>query len=119
MSNLIQHSPDIARRLNARVRQVEHAEIAGDRIKDMGYAKHRYSSSSQPFSRNVLWFDAVLGLCQELSAVRSGDVPAKASQHFMHEIDEEIYHQPGMMSDSFDECLGLTRYLVVINSNLF
>ena len=53
-------------------------------------------------------FDS-FGLVVELSVVRSGDAPARVSQNFLAEINEEKYVQAGMVADAGDEPVQLTR----------
>ena len=103
MSKLIEFSPDISRRFNHRVQQMESNEITGKRIKNMKFVKPRYNSAVCPLGRSILFMEAEIGLSVELSVVRSGDAPARVSQHFLAEINAEKYVQAGMMADAGDE----------------
>ena len=111
MSKLIEFSPDISRRFNHRVQQMESNEITGKRIKNMKFVKPRYNSAVCPLGRSILFMAAEIGLAVELSVVRSGDEPARVSQHFLVEMDADKYVQAGMMADAGDESLQLTRRL--------
>ena len=109
MSKLIEYSPDISRRFNHRVQQMESNEITGRRIKNMKFVKPRFNSAMCPLGRSILFMEAEIGLAVELSVVRSGDEPARVCQNFLAEINAEKYVQAGMMADAGDEALQLTR----------
>ena len=99
MSKLIEFSPDISRRFNNRVQQMESNKITGKRIKN------------SPLGRSILFMAAEIGLAVGLSVVRSGDEPARVSQNCLAEMDADKYVQAGMMADAGDESMQLTRRL--------
>jgi len=89
MCSLIENSPDISRRFALRVQALEANEIDGSRIRNMKFVRPRFNSSQAPLARCVLFFDALIGLAVELSAVRSGEAPARTAQKFLADLDED------------------------------
>ncbi len=109
MAKLIENSEDISRRFAIRVKMQESSDIDGRRIKNMKFVEPRFNSAQAPLARAILFFDAVVGLAVELSAVRSGDDPARISQLFLGTMNEEKLIQAAMMADAGDESIQLTR----------
>ena len=91
--------------------------VEGKRIKNMKFVKPRFNSAQAPLARSILFFDALFGLAVELSAVRSGDDPARVSQLFLATVNEEKLVQAGMMADAGDESLQVTRQLGISPTN--
>jgi hypothetical protein len=89
MCSMIENSPDISRRFALRVQALEGSDIDGNKIKNMKFVRPRFNSSQAPLARCVLFFDALVGLAVEVSAVRSGDPPARTSQKFLADLDED------------------------------
>ena len=109
MAKLIENSEDISRRFAIRVKMQESSDMDGRRIKNMKFVKPRFNSAQAPLARAILFFDALVGTAVELSAVRSGDDPARTSQLFLATMNEERLIQAAMMADAGDEAIQLTR----------
>ena len=82
MAVLIANSPDIRRRFKIKVHTMGTSDIDSVGVRHMGFCQPRFSSAVLPLGRNIVLLDATLGLAVELSAVRSGDEPARGSQCF-------------------------------------
>ena len=108
-ANLIQNSPDLSRRFGDRVRALEDNEVSGARIKNLRFCKPRFNSAQAPLSRIVLYFDAILGVAVEISAIRNDDAPGRIAKDFLSYIDEEVALQAAMMADAGDQNLEITR----------
>ena len=75
----------------------------------MRFCKPRFNSSQAPLSRIVFFFEAILGLAVEVSAVRHNDTPGRVASDFLAFIDEEVCLQAAMMADAGDQNLVVTR----------
>ena len=76
----------------------------------MRFCKPRFNSAVAPLSRSVLYFEPLLALAEEVSAVRFGNDPARVCQLFLNRVDEQKYIQAAMMTDAGDEAIQVTRY---------
>lgn len=99
-----------AMRFNIFCNNAEGIALNGERVRNMNFVKPRFNNAQQHMGRVALWIDAVIALCDELCAVRAGDDPAKVAQHFLDNINEEVYIQGCMMSDAGDDNMFITRF---------
>lgn len=80
---------------------------------NIGWRAHRWDSVRRPLARLLFNFSAVLNLADEVvrlqSALRGDGV--LVFRRFLAEIDEEGVLLLGMLADSAEECMQLTRFL--------
>ena len=109
MAQLIANSPDIARRYQQRCQTLDRDKAEGKRIKNMGLSKVRYTSVAERLGRAVVYQECMIGVAEELSAVRSGQEPAKVAQNYLAMLDEEILLTGALMAEAADASSHLTR----------
>lgn len=80
-------------------------------VKSLSMAPHRFDSSSKPFSRTVVFFEAYLVTVQQLCDERKHAVEGKQAAAFLSEIDEEQCITLGNLADAGEEALDLVRFL--------
>ncbi len=105
----IDHSPNLRSQFEVFVRLDEHS--IGARVKNLGFAKHRYDSVRKPLGRFVLWIGAMLATADWVRHQRHGREEARRCEAFLARLTEEDYLQLAMMADAVDECVVLTRFL--------
>ncbi len=114
MINTIQHSPDLQRvfKENCRAITGERTPLDAERsrVRNLGFAAHRYDSVTKPLTRFCLLFDGLWATAAEILTLRQGTVPAKRAAHFFAFVGEESLVQLAMLSDAAYEALELVRY---------
>ncbi len=66
----IDHSPNLSDQFHIHVKQDQNS--IGARVKNLGYAKHRYSSIQKPLGRWVLWIEAMISTANWIRHARNG-----------------------------------------------
>lgn len=74
-------------------------------------APHRFDSSSKPFVRTVVFFEAYLVTAQQIADERKHKVEGKEAAAFLSAIDEEQCITLGNLADAGEEALDLVRFL--------
>jgi len=97
-------------RFASEVRLLTSSPIAGDRIRDLQSAKHRFASTQKPLGRFVLLVDAILATAHEVISRRQGKAEAKHAYEFLELFNEEQYITLAMLADAGDEAAGLVRF---------
>ena len=108
-TRLIENSDDIKRIFAKHCRSTKDKLVDSTSIRNLGYAKQRMDSSSTPCGRCVVWLDALLMTCVEVSVSRTG-TPKQRADKFLHEVSEERILQLAMLADAADDGLSLTRF---------
>ena len=84
--------------------------LAGNRVRDLQSAKHRFASSSKPAARVVLHLDAVLATVHEITTRRAPHQEEhKNLQKFLDWVDAERLMTLAVMADAADESLAIIR----------
>ncbi len=110
MTKLIQHSPDIGRIFNAKIRDMEEPQVKGPHMRNLNFVKPRFNSTQAPLARMVLFFDAVFATAVEVALVRAGREPAERALAWLEGLTEEAFIQAAMIADAGEENLRITRY---------
>ncbi len=105
----IEHSPNLRNQFETFVRLDETS--IGARVRNLGFAKHRYDSVRNPLGRFVLWIGAMIATADWVRHQRHGREEAHRCEAFLAKLTEEDYLQLAMMADAVDECVVLTRFL--------
>jgi hypothetical protein len=79
------------------------------RIRNVACSKARFDSTSLPFRRACLNYEALLTTAQQVVRLRRSTDEAKVAERFLTFCDEETLIQLAMMSDGGDEAIGHTR----------
>ena len=102
--NVVQHSPDINDMFEYFVKQDEDGEAIGGLIRNLGMAKHRFSSSQKRLGRFCGKINANMSCAQWLRNTRPpGSKEVVSAKEFLRKIDLEPYAQMAMMADGADE----------------
>lgn len=81
-------------------------------IRDISSKMHRWESSSKPFGRGVLYFDALVSTAQRIIDERGKHtVEGQGALHFLEFCDPEVLMQFAMLADAGDENLALVRFM--------
>lgn len=100
----------LAKSASSEVRLLTASPIAGDRIRDLQSAKHRFASTQKPLGRFVLLVDAILATAHEVVSRRQGLAEATHAYEFLEFFSEEHYVTLAMLADAGDEAAGLVRF---------
>ncbi len=111
MTSRIQHSHVWKGRFQANVRKQRGNPTATRYIRSLSLAKHRFDSSSKPFSRTVVFFEAYLLTVQQMADERKSAPEGKEAAAFLASLDEEQCIALGNLADAGQECLALVRFL--------
>ena len=79
------------------------------RIRNLGYAKHRFNSIQKPLSRLVLHISAMVGTATWIRRHRAGRKEANVADAFLQKLNAETYMLLALMADAMDECMLLNR----------
>jgi hypothetical protein len=82
----------------------------GAKVKNLGFAKHRFCSISKPLGRFVMQIGAMIATADWLMSAREGKKEAKVAKDFLANFTEEDYLQMALMADASDEAICLTRF---------
>lgn len=110
ITKLIMNSPDIKAMFVKHAKALEGNVVKGDRVKDLGYAKQRFSSTQKPLTRHVLFFPAMIATACEVSIRRKDSAPGKAAAEYLGWLDSEKAIQLALMADAGEEVNGFLRF---------
>lgn len=96
--------------LATQVKLLTASPIAGERIRDLQSAHHRFASTQKPLGRFVLLVDALLATAHEIVGRRPGKAEARHAYEFLEFFDEEQYVTLAMLADAGDEAASLVRF---------
>ena len=80
-------------------------------IRSLSMAPHRWDSTSKPFCRVVVFLEAYLATCQQLADQKRGSAEGREAVAFLEQISEEELIMLGLLADSGEETIALTRFL--------
>ena len=80
-------------------------------LRSLSFAKHRWDTSSKPFSRAVINFEALLATTQQVSDERRGRPEGREAQELLRTITTEECIALACLADAGEEAIVLTRYL--------
>ena len=109
-TKLVQHSDALADVFANYVAALEHSPVRNSRIRKMKYAPHRFSSSTVPLQRSVLFFEAMWKFLIDVQATRSGTEPGRQATHFLGSCTAESLVQAAMMAEGADEHIQFRRF---------
>ena len=104
VTRLVENSDDIKSIFNKYARQAHH-NIDGSRVRPMQFSKERFDSTSKPAARLILWFEALVATCIEVSTTRTG-APQTRANDFLSWITESRLLTMALIADASDEALG-------------
>ena len=109
VTRLVENSDDIKSIFNKYAQQSHH-NIEGKHVRSMMFSKERFDSTSKPAARLILWFEALVATCIEVSTTRTSAPQARAND-FLEWITESRLLTMALIADASDESLGVTRFL--------
>ena len=109
VTRLVENSDDIKSIFNKYAQQA-HNSLDGRRVRSMQFSKERFDSTSKPAARIVLWFEALVATCIEVSTTRTGQ-PQNRANEFLAWVTESRLLTMALIADASDEALGVTRFL--------
>ena len=77
----------------------------------MSLALHCFDSTAKPFTRCVVFFEAVLATAQSIADERKHQTEGKEAAAFLASVSVEECLTLGLLADAGEESLVLTRYL--------
>ena len=80
-------------------------------LRSLSLAKHRFDSSSKPFCRAVVFFEALLATTQQVADERKGKQEGKEAIALLSTITEEECITLATLADAGEEAILLSRFL--------
>ena len=110
-ANVVRWSPVFKQHFQTNVAKLESNPTDTTRLKDLGYAKHRFDSTQRPVARILLFFWAYVGTASQVVMLRPGTVDAAACESFLQRLDPEVCLQLAMLGDAADEANVFLRFV--------
>ena len=111
LTHRVQHSHVWKSYFQANVAKQKDNPTSTRYIRSLSMAHHRWDSTSKPFCRVVVFLEAYLATCQQLCDQKKGSAEGKEANAFLQQISEEELVMLGLLADSGEETIALTRFL--------
>jgi len=109
LAMLVKHSPQFQEKFKHH--QLRHSP-AGNPVKDLSYAKHRFDSTARPLGRMVVHFEALLQTAMDIVRERGPSTKEHQSANRALELlDTEAMLQLGMVADACEAVVRFIRFL--------
>ncbi|CAE7803934.1 unnamed protein product, partial [Symbiodinium sp. CCMP2456] len=109
IAHKVQYSPHISQVFQAFCKESSKCPLNATRVRNLGHAKHRFSSLSKPLGRAVLHVDSLVKTAIWLTVHRSQKVEGREAADFLQNMQEREYLLAALLADASDESVRLLR----------
>lgn len=110
-ANVVRWSPVFKQHFQTNVAKLESNPTETSRLRDLGYAKHRFDSTQRPVARILLFFWAYVSTASQVVLLRPGTKDGDACESFLRRLDAEVCLQLAMLGDAADEANVFLRFV--------